>query len=421
MSDIYVKKPNESVCNIICSRGIAQELREYFSFLMPGAKYHPKVKQKLWDGILRLCKILPNGKCELPFGLVSQLLKFADSHGYTISLDYDTEHVNVPESDIIHYINSLDIHSGGVKINVRNYQIDSIINCILHRRKVLLSPTSSGKSLILYGIIRYLLDNNHSKGLIIVPNVSLCNQLFSDFDDYSSNIKWYVGDNVHKIFSGQDKESDKAIYLSTWQTLQNIKDPSYFEKFEFVLNDECHLASAAQISNIVNQCVNAKYKIGMTGTLNGTKVHSLQLEGLFGEILQVTTTKELMDTKQVVALSIKNIVLRYPEDTRILTNKLKYKEEIDFLISNTKRNNFIKKLALSMTGNVLLLYQYVENHGEVLYKLISESKHAENKIIYLIHGNTKADERERIRKLVETQDNVILIGSVGTIDRKSVV
>jgi superfamily II DNA or RNA helicase len=182
-----------------------------------------------------------------------------------------------------------------------------------------------------------------------------------------------------------------------------------------VLCDEAHLASANSLTGIVQKCVNADYRVGVTGTLNGQKIHSLQLESLFGPVKKVITTKELMEKKQVTELAIKCLVLKYPEHLTKLTQKLKYPQELEYLISNPERNKFIKNLVLSLKGNTLLLYQYVEKHGDVLYDLISKSKYAADKQIYYIHGNIKAEERESIRKAMETQNNVILIGSVGTV------
>jgi superfamily II DNA or RNA helicase len=50
-----------------------------------------------------------------------------------------------------------------------------------------------------------------------------------------------------------------------------------------------------------------------------------------------------------------------------------------------------------------------------LYDLISNSKYAKDKVVYYINGSIKAEQREIIRKSMETQNNVILIGSVGTV------
>lgn len=412
---IEIDKIDETYIFLKCDRGIAQELSDYFSFYTPGYKFMPAFKAKLWDGMIRLCKILPNGSIEFYVGLLSQLEAFAKDRNYTLQYNYKEHYTSVSNVELHKFIIELNLHSNNKKIDVRDYQFKSVLDFLNVKRLVLLSPTSSGKSLILYTIVRYLLEHGKKKGLLLVPNTSLCHQLSSDFQDYSSHNGWDINDHIHTIFAGQDKNSNKSLHISTWQSLANIKTKSYFEQFDFVLCDEAHLAAATNLTSIVKNCSNADYRVGVTGTLNGQKIHELQLESLFGSVKQVITTKELIERKQVTDLAIKCLVLKYPETLTKLTKNLKYQQELEFLISNTDRNKFIKNLTLNLKGNTLLLYQYVEKHGDILYELISKSKYAVDKQVYYIHGNIKAEERESIRKAMETQDNVILIGSVGTV------
>lgn len=412
---IEIEKINETFALLKCDRSIAQELNDYFSFFATGYKFIPSYKARLWDGKIRLAKILPNGDVEFFIGLLDQLEAFCLDRGYSLEKNYVEKFNPVTDVELHKFINNLNIHSNNKKIEVRDYQFNGVLNFLNNKRLVLLSPTSSGKSCVLYIIVRYLLSNGRKKGLLLVPNTSLCHQLTSDFADYSSHNGWDTNKEIHQIFAGKDKNSDNVLYISTWQSLFNHKDRRYFEQFDFVLCDEAHLAAANSLTGIVQKCVNADYRIGVTGTLNGQKIHSLQLESLFGPVKKVITTKELMDKKQVTNLAIKCLILQYPETVTKLTQKLKYQQELEFLISNPERNKFIKNLVLSLTGNTLLLYQYVEKHGDILFELISNSKYAKDKKVYYINGNIKAEEREVIRKAMETENNVILIGSVGTV------
>ena len=412
---IEIEKINETYVFLKCDRSIAQELNDYFAFFATGYKFMPSYKNKLWDGKIRLAKILPNADVEFFIGLLPQLEAFAKDRGYKLQYNYKDNYNPVTDLELHKFITSLNIHSNNKKIEVRDYQFKGVLDFLNEKRLVLLSPTSSGKSCILYIIVRYLLSHGRKKGLLLVPNTSLCHQLASDFNDYSSHNGWDINDHIHTIFAGQDKNSNHSLYISTWQSLANIKLRNYFDQFDFVLCDEAHLAAATNLTNIVQKCVNADYRVGVTGTLNGQKIHGLQLESLFGPVKKVITTKELIERKQVTDLAIKCLVLKYPEELTKLTKKLKYQQELEYLISNFDRNKFIKNLVLSLKGNTLLLYQYVEKHGDLLYDLISKSKYAVDKKIYYIHGNIKAAEREEIRKAMETEHNVILIGSVGTV------
>ena len=412
---IEVNKINQTFAILKCERGISQELSDYFSFFMDGYKFTPAFRNRLWDGKIRLAKLLPNGDVQFYIGLMHQLEMFCKDRDYNLIKNYTDKHNSITKEILSDFVKKLNIHSTGKSIEVRDYQFDGVLDFINTKRQVLISPTSSGKSLILYLIIRFLLKCNLKKILLIVPNTSLCHQLASDFADYSSHNSWDAEKHIHLVFAGKDKNADKEIILSTWQSLYTIKDANYFKQFDIVINDECHLASGKEITAIVEKCINAEYRIGVTGTLNGKKVHSLQLESLFGKVKQAITTKQLMDNKQVTNLEIKCLVLKYPEELTKLTTKLKYQQELDFLILSSERNKFIKNLVLSLKGNTLLLYQFVEKHGDILYELISNSKFAKDKVVYYINGSIKAEQREIIRKSMETQNNVILIGSVGTV------
>ena len=86
---------------------------------------------------------------------------------------------------------------------------------------------------------------------------------------------------------------------------------------------------------------------------------------------------------------------------------------MDYLVSHTRRNNFICKLALDLEGNTLVLFNYVEKHGDPLWDLIN-SKVEEGRKIFFIHGGVDAVEREEARKICEKESNAIILASYGT-------
>lgn len=415
---ITINKLNESYLHLRCNKAISLEISEYFSFEVPNAKFVRKQMKYKWDGIIRLARLTKYGYIEFPLGLLTHLEKFASDRSYELDFNYNTDISKLNESYFNNYVKSLNLQTGGNELIPRDYQIDGVRSFLEKKRRVLLSPTSSGKSLILYIALRFLLDSGCKKGLLLVPNVSLCHQLLSDFVDYSTANEWIATDHIHTIYAGKDKIASQEVYLSTWQSMHTLireKNHNYFSKFDFIICDEVHLFSSKETSVILNACINASYRLGVTGTLNGSNLHALSLEGLFGDIKKVTTTKELMDTNQIANLKIKSIVLKYPEYIREECRKFDYQTEIKYIINNHARNRFLVNLVLHLKGNTLLMFQYVEQHGEILYKMLTESKNLEKKKVYLIHGEIKALEREEIRKSMETEDDVILIGSVGTV------
>lgn len=414
MPDLIIEKKNEVYMTLIGEQSTLQELQDVFTFYADGYKFHPKVKARIWDGKIRILKLLSRNRGELYLGLLEQVIKFCKDRNYSYELHSNlTDTQNVDKKKLEEFANSLNLSSRNEKIELRDYQLKGFIDAIINKRNIILAPTSSGKSALVYTIMSYL-STKGLRGLIVVPNVGLIHQLYNDFDDYSSFIEWNVNDNVHKIFSGQDKNSNKNCYLSTWQSLYTIKDKSWFSSFDYVIVDEAHGVKATSLTGILEHCVNAEYRIGLTGTLDNIKANINTIIGLTGPINKLITTRELIDRNQVSNLKIKCLVLKYDKETSKTIRKYKYQEEIKFLITNPKRNAFIKNLTLSLDKNTIVLFNFVETHGKIIYEMIKNSKHLKGRNVYFIHGGVAGEERERIRQIIETETNAIIVASSGT-------
>lgn len=409
---LIISKVNEVYAKITCEKHAAKELSEYFTFMVPGHQFVPAFRNKIWDGKIRLFSLQNN---YLYLGLLTYLEEFCVSRDYTF--EYDETRPDIEDEFSVYHANkfieSLNLHSRDKKIEAREHQIDAFIHAMQKRRTLLLSPTASGKSLIIYLLFRQLLDFQNLKGLIIVPTTSLVEQLYSDFIDYSTQNNFNVDDNVHRIYQGKDKNVDKKLTISTWQSLYNLPK-EYFEKFDYIIGDEAHLFKAQSLTSILTSCINTKYRIGLTGTLDGTKTHKLVLEGLFGPVRKVISTKELIDKKQLANFEIKCLILKHPDDVcQNMTSKT-YQEEIEYLISNNSRNKFIKNLAVSLGNNTLVLFQMVDKHGKILYDMIQNTENIGNRKVFFVHGGTDTDDREQIRKIVEMENDAIIVASFGT-------
>jgi len=400
MSDVIIKNKNEAYVTVDCNDGISYELRDAFTFMVPGAQFSPKFRAKLWDGKVRLFDIRNK---QIYRGLTKHIESFCESREYSCSYEdeeYDNEFSLKEAIDF-----AKDI---GCTYEPRDYQVNAFVHTIRNKRCLLLSPTASGKSLIIYLILRYLHDQKHiGKSLIIVPTVSLVSQLSSDFSDYGFDSDSFV----HRIYSGQDKETNKPIVISTWQSLHTLPK-KFFEQFETVIGDEAHLFKAQSLTTIMTNLINAKYRIGTTGTLDGTKTNKLVLEGLFGPVEKVITTKELMDQKHVADFTIKCLILKHPEIICKAAKDFTYQQEIEYLVLNEARNKFITNLSLSQENNTLILYQYVDKHGKILYDMISK-KISDDRKVFFIYGKTDVEIREETRKIVENEKRSLIIASYG--------
>ena len=406
--DVIVSKRDEVYVKVTCERHIAKELSEHFTFFVPGYKFVPAYRNKIWDGKIRLYNSQTN---TIYHGLVKYIQKFCEEREYTCSLE---DNLDVEDEFSLYlakkFNSELNIHSQNKPIETRDYQLDAFVHAMQHRRSLLLSPTASGKSLIIYLLFRQFYNYQNLKGLIIVPTTSLVEQLYSDFADYNNGS---VENLVHRVYQGREKESNKPLIISTWQSLYKMPK-TFFHQFDYIIGDEAHLFKAQSLTSILTSCINAKYRIGLTGTLDGTKTHQLVLEGLFGPVKKVITTKELIDNKQVSDFEIKCLILRHDDEICQYMKDCTYHEELEYLITNKNRNKFIKNLAVSLGNNTLILYQMVEKHGEILYTMIKETKQLGNRKVFFVHGGTDVDARENIRQIMETENDAIVVASYGT-------
>tara|TARA_Y100000389_G_scaffold102798_1_gene99634 strand:+ start:672 stop:2144 length:1473 start_codon:yes stop_codon:yes gene_type:complete len=405
METIRVRKLNHSVIHVDCDRGVGAELREFFSFFVPGYKFMPAFRNRLWDGKIRLFNQITG---EISAGLFPQILSFAESREYEVEImesDYGSpnEGNKINPEFMMKFVDALKL-----PFKIRDYQFDAVCTGIQKKNAILLSPTGSGKSLIIYVLMRYMLTSFDNDVLIIVPTTSLVEQMYNDFKTYGYNVEAHC----HRIYSGKDKNTDKRVIISTWQSIYRFL-PEWFSRFGTVFGDECHGFKSKSLTTIMNKCIEAEYRFGTTGTLDGALTHELVLQGLFGKVHRVTSTRELQDNDTLAKLTIRRIILDHGENIKKDFGKKTYQEEIEFIVTNSKRNTFIKNLTLDLKGNTLVLYNYVEKHGKPLYNLIKDEVE-ESRKTFFVSGETAATDREAIRAIVEKQKNSITVASLGT-------
>jgi len=397
METLIAEKVDDVYITVDCSGGSCWELQDYFTFVVPGVKFMPQVRNKMWDGKIRLFN--PQTK-RIYGGLISHVEKFCKERGYGFVSSKDFNQEEFSEEEAIKFCKTLNL-----PFEVRDYQLKAFVHGVRNRRALLLSPTASGKSLIIYLLTRYY----SKRTLLIVPTVSLVQQMAGDFSSYGYKKP------VHCITAGVDKETDYDVTISTWQSIYKMPK-KWFEQFDCVIGDEAHLFKAKSLTSIMTKLTKCPYRFGFTGTLDGTQTHKLVLEGLFGAVEKVTTTSELIEQGTLADFKVKCIVLQYPDEVKRIHAKDKYSEEVDFLVRNEARNRFIRNLALSLKGNTLILYQFVDKHGKVLYKEISNKvkKSIDDRPVHFVSGSVDGDDRESIRHIVEKQTDAIIVASFGT-------
>ena len=397
--DLTISKKNEVFLKIDSKEPhIFCELSDIFTFEVPGAKFMPQYRNKYWDGKIRLFN-QANG--EIYVGLLDKIISFCKKSDYQYEFVHsDFYGTPFEENGFISLEGVKDYMNKITRYEPRQYQIQGVFDALKYNRKLLISPTASGKSLMIYTITRYMVDKGHSV-LLVVPTTSLVEQMYKDFIDYG----WNSDENCHRIYAGKEKHTDKPVTITTWQSIYKLEH-SFFKRYGCVIGDEAHLFKSKSLIRIMTKLHDAKYRFGFTGTLDGTQTHKWVLEGLFGPAYKIVRTDELIEKGHLAKLNIKILLLQH-ESQRFDA----YEDEVQFIIQNERRNNFIKKLTLDLKGNTLLLYSRVESHGEILFNLINSDT---NRKVFCVHGGVAAEEREEIRKITEEESNAIIVASYGT-------
>jgi len=405
METLIIEKKDEVYLTVDADPNVQREISEFFTFYVPGYKFMPAFRNRMWDGKIRL---FSQKTKEIYFGLFPYIKAFAEERGYYIVCGKDVDMDNKVDKDVVtKFSNSL-----GQSFEARDYQIDAIYHSLKFNRALLLSPTASGKSFIIYALIRYyshlIKDEENNRCLLIVPTTSLVEQMYTDFKSYG----WNVESHCHRLYSGYSNQTTKKVLISTWQSLYKLPK-EYFEQFGVVFGDEAHLFKSKSLTEIMTKLTDCKYRIGLTGTLDGAHTHKLVLEGLFGAVNKVTSTKKLMDKQQLSNLVVRCLILKHTEANSKMVASGKYQDEIDYLVTSKSRQTFIRNLAIKLKGNTLVLFQLVEKHGKNLHEIIQE-KAAEGRKIFYIFGGVETEERERARAIVENENDAIIVASYGT-------
>jgi len=372
-------------------QGIEYELNEAYKWRPPGYQYIPAFRNGHWDGWVKYY----NFRTKLMYlGLLDRVLDWSKRRGYEVVIDDMPTVAQWTPEQFQSHIDSLNL-----PFPPRDYQFDSALKAINAGRQTIVSPTGSGKSLIIYLLSTFL----NTKTLIVVPTVGLVKQMHSDFVSYGFQ------DEMHEIYSGKDKSFDNQFGVTTWQSIYKLQR-DWFNQFNCVIVDETHQAKSKSLTNILEKMTDVEYRFGTTGTLNSDEHSIYTISGLLGPVHKVTTTSDLMEDDVLTKLDIKAIVLRYPQEFREALKGTSYQSEVDNLIHHERRTKFIAKLVCSQKGNNLVLFNQI-SHGQDLKAYIEGMT---DRPIFYIDGSVDAGVRNDMRAQIEDTQDGIIIASLKT-------
>lgn len=394
---IYISPVDEVYMRIDSDdKGLLREIADHYTFKVPGYKFMPAYKLGRWDGTIRLFSTV---KRKMYRGLLESVKKFAEKRNVQVHVDpLLEEKYTITEEQFRKFVNELNIPN--IK-DTFDYQDEAVMDAIREKRRLILSPTGSGKSLMIYLLTMWF----GVKTLIIVPRIALVNQLAGDFEEYGYK------NEVHKVFSGKDKYSDNPITITTWQSIYKLKS-DWFDQYDMVIVDEVHNATANSLKNIMEKMTRCELRYGFTGTLDEAETHELVLTGLFGPVRRAAWTHELIERDVLSDLKIRVLVLHYDDAIKRSLHNSSYDTEIDFIVTHPERNKMIVNLANKLPGNTLILYRFVEKQGKKLFEMLQDTNEADN--VFHYYGGTDVDEREAIRKVLETKKNAKIAASIQT-------
>ena len=423
---IYASKVNEVFLHLQCDDVVAHEIKDYFSYLVPNHQHMKKFKMGVWDGRASLFRY---GVNTLFYGGLTHLKKFCETNQYHLEMDKDVDPQDqeITRETIVDYLkNVIKFHISGKPTDPHEHQIDYTHVALNQKRITIVSPTASGKSSIIYGMIRYAQDNLVSyknKILLVVNSTNLVEQMYGDFAEYANTQVWPM-ENVHRVYAGKSKTTNKQIIVTTWQSL--MEQPDWLDMVEMLIVDEAHGAKAEQLQKIGQLCVNARYRMGLTGTLDNVQAHKMLIQGLLGPAVKLVSSKDLIDRNILSDLFIRCCVLKHNSETcakykqlsflddsnNIAKDKMKiYDNEIKLLVTMPERNRFICNLTKSIKGNTLIICKLVELQQKPLFEMLQKLKRENQHVFYVDGKQTKALEVERIRNFVQNNDNCVIVSN----------
>ena len=400
MADLIIEKINEVYLKITTEPHIEYELRDRFTFEAPNAKFMPQFRKRNWNGEIHLFNMKTK---RIYVGLLDKVVAFCENAGYKYQFR-NNKFYGLPfeVNEMINHEGVKDYISSITDLRPRDYQIDAVHDALRYNRKLLISPTASGKSFMIYSIVRFHVGMKR-KVLLVVPTTSLVEQMFKDFQQYG----WDAENHCHRIYAGRERVNTNEVTITTWQSVYQL-DRAFFEEYDVIIGDEAHLFKSKSLIGIMDKCHHAKYRYGFTGTLDGTQTHKWVLEGLFGPSYKVTGTKKLIDEGHLATLDIQCVVLKHTPQVFPT-----YEDEIKYLIGHERRNRFISNLACDLKGNTLVLYTRVETHGQIIFDMINKNTTDKRKVFF-IHGGVDAEDREEVRRITEQEQDAIIVASYGT-------
>lgn len=308
----------------------------------------------------------------------------------------------------VHYTNQ---PYDNLNLKLRDYQKAIVTKCLESGRGTVILATAGGKTLITASLLsNFFHMKNNFKCLLIVPDLGLVEQTFSDFNNYGVPFlsrKW-TGSNPLDT----DRNTAANVIIANLGILQSENsDLSWLENIDLLIIDEVHkVRRGNKVNNILNKHIKTNVRFGFTGTLPEDKLDQWNIIGKVGPIIYEKNSFQLRNERYISNVSANILELSYnsqPPTLDDLTNPAeRYRTELEFLFDNSFRNRTISSLCNNAPNNVLILLDYIK-HGEALYNCLTTN--CNRKQVFFIRGEVEVQDREKVKELMEKHNNIVCI------------
>lgn len=304
-----------------------------------------------------------SGKSYFPSGLIDIVVGVATRLGLQVDIDYEDDVVEkvpviVPED----YLDG---------ITLRDYQVEGIEAALYHQQGLLQLSTGAGKTEMMSGVVRYLLENEEGHIMLCVPTINL---LYQTRDRLEA--RGIPPETICVYGDGNDIDPDKRVVVATVATafLRLKEDPIFIDWYQNLLcliMDECH-HSAARTWFTVIEALHPKYNLGFSAEpFYNTKrylVRDLVLRGVLGSIIFRVPMSYLIDRGHLSKPYLLAIETNYQGD--IFTLNDWYIVNKQGIVTNKLRNDLIVESAVKLIDlgkDPLVLVSQIA-HGVTLSK-----------------------------------------------------
>ena len=368
-------------------------IREHFSVKDETARFRFRGRAR-FAVQSRIYNITPTGLFEP--GLFFDILSY-------IKLNYPNENIDIDKLilPIVKPTFKEERLYDNLKFPLRDYQSDSVKEALKFGRGIIKLGTGGGKTLTIASLLMSLYSNNPKvKILIIVPDLGLVNQTYNDFSEYNVLFKFtrWTG-KIKPDLTANCIIANRGILQSQFQ------DNDWIKNVDVLVVDECHtIKKSNKISKMVAQ-ITTNNKFGLTGTLPDNKPDEWNILGKLGKVIYDKDSYELRLESYLTNVDIKIINIKYNDKPLYVSGSNNFKNELDFIYNNNFRNNVIENICNKFNNNSLILVNHLA-HGENLYNKLVTLK---DKQVFFVKGEVEVETRDKIKKIMETNSNVICI------------